>query len=55
MSLQFRSTLEPPAQLIERIAASDPTNPFYTLEYASASESLGERPCFIGLCKGDEI
>ena len=41
--------------LIERVAASDPTNPFYTPEYASACESLGEQPCFIGLCRGEEV
>lgn len=55
MSLQFRYTLAPPPPLLERIAANDPANPFCTLEHASACESLGEEPLFIGLCSGDEV
>jgi hypothetical protein len=45
----------PPARLTERVAASDPTNPFYTPEYASACESLGEQACFLALCNGEEV
>jgi hypothetical protein len=37
------------------VAASDPTNPFYTPEYASACQSLGEQACFIGLCRGEDV
>ena len=48
-SLQFRSMLAPPVPLIERIAASDPTNPFCTPEYVSATESLGAQTCMLGL------
>ena len=54
MSLQFRSMLAPPVPLIERIAAGDPTNPFCTPEYVSATESLGAQTCMIGLWEGDE-
>ena len=55
MKPQFRSMPAPPAPLIERVAASDPTNPFYTPEYASACQSLGEQACFIGLCRGEDV
>jgi hypothetical protein len=55
VNLQFRSTPVPPASLIEQLAASDPTNPFHTPEYASASRSLGVRPCFISLCNGNDV
>ena len=55
MNLQFRSTPEPPPHLIERLAECDPTNPFHTSQYVSASESLGERACFVGLCNGNEV
>lgn len=48
MPLQFRFIPGPPASLIERVAASDPTNPFFTLEYATALRSLGAQPCFLG-------
>ncbi len=51
MPLQFRFMPGPPASLIERVAASDPTNPFYTPEYATALRSLGAQSCFLG---GDE-
>ena len=53
-SLQFRSMLAPPVPLIERIAAGDPTNPFCTPEYVSATESLGAQTCMIGLWEADE-
>ena len=46
--------LAPPVPLIERIAAGDPTNPFCTPEYVSATESLGAQTCMIGLWEGDE-
>ncbi len=55
MSLQFYSTLAPPVPLIDRVAATDPANPFHTSEYARACESLGDQPSFIGLCRGDEV
>jgi hypothetical protein len=55
VNLLFRSTPAPPRPLIERVAAGDPTNPFCTLEYVSACEFLGEQPCFIGLCRGEEV
>lgn len=55
MNLRFRSESMPPRLLIERLAASDPTNPFCTPEYVSACESLDEQPCFIGLCRGEEV
>ena len=55
MKPQFRSMPTPPAPVIEQVAASDPTNPFYTPEYASACQSLGEQSCFIGLCRGEEV
>jgi hypothetical protein len=45
----------PPASLIERVAACDPTNPFYTLEYATASQSLGAQACFLGWCAENEV
>ena len=48
MPLQFRFIPGPPASLIERVAASDPTNPFFTLEYATALRSLGAQSCFLG-------
>ena len=54
MSLEFRSMLAPPVPLIERIAASDPTNPFCTAEYVSATESLGAQACMMGLWQADE-
>ena len=52
MSLEFRSVLRPPASLVERLAHSDPANPLHTCEYVNAHESLGARPCFIGLYRG---
>jgi GNAT acetyltransferase-like protein len=52
---QFRSMPAPSAPEIERVAASDPTNPFYTAEYASACQSLGEQAWIIGLCRGEEL
>ena len=55
MNLEFRSMSAPPAWLTERVAATDPTNPFYTPEYASACESLGGRACVIALCRGEEV
>jgi len=54
VSLQFRSMLAPPGPLIEQIAASDPTNPFRTAEYVSATEHLGAQTCLIGLWEGSE-
>ncbi|MGH9503937.1 MAG: GNAT family N-acetyltransferase [Terriglobales bacterium] len=55
VNLQFRSVLAPPTSLIEQLAVSDPENPFCTLEYATACESLGGKVCFLGLCSGDQI
>jgi Acetyltransferase (GNAT) domain len=55
VNLQFRSAPAPPVPLVERIAACDPTNPFYTPEYVSACESPGEQACFVGLCSGEEV
>lgn len=46
--------LAPPVPLIERIAASDPTNPFCTAEFVSATESLGAQACMLGLWQADE-
>lgn len=55
MNLQFCSAAMPPASLVEQVAACDPTNPFCTTEYVSASQSLAEEPCVIGLCRGDQV
>jgi hypothetical protein len=55
VNLQFRSVPGPPASLIERVAACDPTNPFYTPEYATANQSLGAQACFLGLCAENEV
>lgn len=55
MNLQFCSAPGPPASLIEQVAACNPTNPFCTSEYVSASESLAEEACFVGLCRGSEV
>ncbi len=55
MNLQFKSVVAPPASLISQLAASDPDNPFCTSEYAAASESLGGKACFLGLCSGNEV
>jgi len=55
MSLKFHSLPMPPAYLIEQVAASDPTNPFCTPEYESASKALGEQPRFIGLFRHSEL
>jgi hypothetical protein len=55
MNLQFRSVLAPPPQLIERVAACEPNNPFYTSEYVRASVSLGAQACFVGLCREKEV
>lgn len=55
MSLRFHSVLAPPAPLVERVAANDPTNPFCTSEYRRATETLGARTCMIGLWEGDEL
>ena len=46
MNVQFRSFLRPPASLIERLEACDPTNPLHTSEYANALRVVGEQAFF---------
>jgi hypothetical protein len=53
--LQFRYVLRPSASLVEHLAACDPANPLHTSEYANAHESLGARPCLLGLYSGNEL
>ena len=56
MNLQFRSMPRPPASLIERVAACDPTNPFCTLEYATASRGLwARRPALLVVGGENEV
>jgi lipid II:glycine glycyltransferase (peptidoglycan interpeptide bridge formation enzyme) len=55
VTLQFRFILQPPAPVIESLAACDAINPLHTLEYVNAHESLGARPCLLGLYRDDEL
>lgn len=55
MSLEFRTILEPSADLIARIADLTPENPFYTNEYVAARRRLGSRACALILADETDI
>lgn len=55
MALQFNTIIEPSNDLVGRISALTPENPFCTNEYAEVRRRLGSKPCALVLEDGNGI